>query len=350
MDLGLCPPSLISMDHGQQAFAVLKRPLEPEPAPEFDRPFPTDWDPFEQYAPATAFGSGREDRWVYTADAPGGASVVVKSFMADALLGTSLGVAVADEVDVNTALAGVAGVTPLLAVFDAGGRTHLGVLQAVVRQIGPALVHMHEAGVVHCDLKDTNIVAQPCPHHGLRFRLVDLGACTAQGEPLREYTPSYVAPEVAAAAAAAAAAGGDAGGARAAAAAALGPGYDCRALGQVVAELALRDRFFRPAAAAAGAAASGSADASASACGFADLLAHAAAVAAEPHPWRGHPAWTELSPEQRRLIDALGDADPGHRATMAEALAMPFVTMDIGCGQGAWSLEAVWAGQHEGGQ
>jgi hypothetical protein len=49
-------------------------------------------------------------------------------------------------------------------------------------------------------------------------------------------------------------------------------------------------------------------------------------------PWRAHPGWGTLAPELRAVVEALTVEDPAARATVAEALAMPFATMRLGGG------------------
>jgi hypothetical protein len=57
--------------------------------------------------------------------------------------------------------------------------------------------------------------------------------------------------------------------------------------------------------------------------------AAAAATGAGLSPWRSHAGWAALLPELRAMIDALCAEDPAARATIADALSMPFATMEL---------------------
>jgi hypothetical protein len=77
------------------------------------------------------------------------------------------------------------------------------------------------------------------------------------------------------------------------------------------------------------------------------LIAHAEAVQADPYPWRAHPNWAAVSQPLRDLIEALGHADPRQRASIAQAMAMPFVTTDPATWR--WSDSGSQAGGDAGG-
>jgi serine/threonine-protein kinase len=70
----------------------------------------------------------------------------------------------------------------------------------VARDLAAALAHAHEHGVVHCDLKPSNVVFDA----ESRGKLVDFGIASPRGrDPLRRRgaivgTPAYIAPELAA--------------------------------------------------------------------------------------------------------------------------------------------------------
>lgn len=55
-------------------------------------------------------------------------------------------------------------------------------------------------------------------------------------------------------------------------------------------------------------------------------------IASYPQIWTRHYNWMDLSPDLQHVICALGHPDPHSRASIREALVMPFVTRDLGAG------------------
>ncbi|KIY99218.1 hypothetical protein MNEG_8746 [Monoraphidium neglectum] len=191
-------------------------------------------------------------------------------------------------------------------------------LQAIVRQLGPAIAELHRNGYVHGNLNQTTIVTN-VTLGATRIRIASLStACpSAPDAPPVVTDLSYTSPE-AARAILLANSHGASGSARALMCIGLtfSPPCDCRALAQLLAELALGRRFY------AGA-------------DVIDALSAARAVAADPEPWAADPAWRSLLAALRAFVAALGRDDPNARATIEEALALPFATMNLG--QGYWS-------------
>lgn len=147
----------------------------------------------------------------------------------------------------------------------------------------------------------------------------------------------------------------------AAASRAFGPAYDCSWLGQVIAECVVRQApatqgasCTQPAPTLETASAAAPANPAAqlqdqgsctAGCEDDPVLACARAIALDPaHPLGvpRHPVWSTLDPVLRASIAALTHEDPDQRATIAEALAMPFATKDLG--EGEWSLGATRLG------
>ncbi len=135
-----------------------------------------------------------------------------------------------------------------------------------------------------------------------------------------DYAPDYLPPESRAAAAAFAAQGGGISVADDPSpwlAPTLGPKYDSYGLGRVLAETAL-GRPLKP------------------------VHSTSAPTADDAHPWRAAPGWAALPAELRGVVAALCAADPAGRASVADALRMPFATMQLegeeDCGEGASRL------------
>ncbi|GBF99481.1 hypothetical protein Rsub_12149 [Raphidocelis subcapitata] len=369
---------------------------------------PTDWDPLEQRGTTghAVYSGGRENRAVYEATAPDGRRVVAKSFLLTALAVDDFLCEQAENEIFYQQLFKHAAIVPLLAAFTTPSHLHLvfeyagysldllfgglealdcplheveAALQAVLRQVGPALVMLHRAGYIHSDIKPENLVLRFEKNGDITARLIDMASCVySDGPRLREWTPAYVAPEYAAAyIKELERTRGDTAAAHASAGATLSASYDARSLAVALAELALMVPLFegrsasegrsppsgtrsasagrppsagRPAAAAAAktepprrARRDGGArpaarppphEVLARAREADPLLVHALVVEGDPNEWRRCSRWGTLSQELRDVIEAMGHADPGQRATVAQALAMPFATADKG--EGPW--------------
>ena len=84
----------------------------------------------------------------------------------------------------------------LSGVLAAHDRDAAAALIAVAEDVASALAHIHAAGLVHADVKPSNLIISGPPDRGLRAVLVDLGLSTARdaaGEP--RGTPTTMAPE-----------------------------------------------------------------------------------------------------------------------------------------------------------
>ena len=66
-------------------------------------------------------------------------------------------------------------------------------VRLVARQLCAALAHLHERGVVHCDLKPRNVVRQ-----GRQYKLIDLDATASAGSERvgHKLSTAYVPPEM----------------------------------------------------------------------------------------------------------------------------------------------------------
>ncbi|KAI8462294.1 MAG: kinase-like domain-containing protein [Monoraphidium minutum] len=310
-----------------------------------------DWTPHPVGGALPCYATGCA---VFRSVTPSGDAVVVKAWSYSAMAECGLLHQLLNEVHAHALVAHPA-IVPLLALLPRAGAAYLVfpdggdnlvdlqmrletgsggasgaaprvVVQSLLRQLGPALLHMHTAGLVHCDVKFENIVYQELPGGRLRFRLIDLGSATIPGlgrSPA--VTASHMPPEAARAWLLRLLPGAGAAECDAAFSATVVPGYDARCLAQVAAELALGARFYR------GGPITRSADA-------------AAAVAAAPEAWARAAGWRGLGYGLRDVIQCLGHPDPRMRATIREALSFPFVTSDAGDME--WSLEAgrFWRG------
>ena len=66
----------------------------------------------------------------------------------------------------------------------------------IFRQVCKGIVAVHEAGLMHCDLKPKNVILQTDEGRADTVRIVDFGLCSEPGVPPRiAGTPAYMAPE-----------------------------------------------------------------------------------------------------------------------------------------------------------
>jgi serine/threonine protein kinase len=67
------------------------------------------------------------------------------------------------------------------------------VIITICKQIATAITAMHQARIVHCDLKPGNVM---CRSGQFRWLLIDFDSSCMINEPVRNHTPNYGAPEV----------------------------------------------------------------------------------------------------------------------------------------------------------